>query len=447
MSKRFQKSNRRVVASILSLLMVMQQSALSVMASNITNWNGDAMMKNPQTGAYHITPDMVNEALRTGFRKFRDFNLSAGDIANFLMMARNSDAWVDGNHSNHQYSEAAINTFVAAVQNQVRIDGIVNTLQDVGGTVGGNLIFISPNGMVVGSSGVLNVGSLSVITPQDNDAFKNFTDQITSAPLTDGENTYYEGGSLLTVDALNDLTVDGNQSVNIQGRIAATNDININTGNFTAGADSIIVTSAGNNNITTDMINYGLASNAEADTLFNALVNSRTTSGNGNLTIQTVNGFDGQAGSQIINLGAGNIRITNTETAGINAAGSIENTNGLLEAINSGADGINISGEIENTGTTNITNNASATNGIKLASSGRINNHGSSLNITNDATGGIDLQGVITGDRRATVNIISNDSTITMGDMSTSNKNANNIIADGDVTIKVTNGNKSYRNI
>lgn len=29
----------------------------------------------------------------------------------------------------------------------------------------GNLVFISPNGMVVGSSGVINVGNLSVISP------------------------------------------------------------------------------------------------------------------------------------------------------------------------------------------------------------------------------------------------------------------------------------------
>ena len=169
MSKRFQKSNRRVVASILSLLMVMQQSALSVMATQITNSAGEALGKG-ENGAYNITPDMINNDLHTGFRKFQDFNLSPGDVANFIMTYYNQSAWVDKNgDSHHAYiGNGAIENFVAAVQNQIQINGIVNTLRDVGGEVGGNLIFVSPNGMVVGSSGVLNVCSLSVITPTQN---------------------------------------------------------------------------------------------------------------------------------------------------------------------------------------------------------------------------------------------------------------------------------------
>jgi filamentous hemagglutinin family protein len=45
----------------------------------------------------------------------------------------------------------------------ININGTVNSLKD--GKVGGNVIFADPHGMIVGSSGVLNVGSLTVTTP------------------------------------------------------------------------------------------------------------------------------------------------------------------------------------------------------------------------------------------------------------------------------------------
>ncbi|MET0320104.1 MAG: leukotoxin LktA family filamentous adhesin, partial [Duganella sp.] len=45
----------------------------------------------------------------------------------------------------------------------VTVNGVVNSLKD--GRIGGNVIFADPFGMIVGSAGVLNVGSLTVTTP------------------------------------------------------------------------------------------------------------------------------------------------------------------------------------------------------------------------------------------------------------------------------------------
>lgn len=45
----------------------------------------------------------------------------------------------------------------------VNVNGTVNSLKN--GRVGGNVIFADPHGMIVGSGGVLNVGSLTVVTP------------------------------------------------------------------------------------------------------------------------------------------------------------------------------------------------------------------------------------------------------------------------------------------
>jgi hypothetical protein len=45
----------------------------------------------------------------------------------------------------------------------IRIDGVLNGIQ--GSSIGGHLVFADPFGMVVGASGVLNVGSLTVTSP------------------------------------------------------------------------------------------------------------------------------------------------------------------------------------------------------------------------------------------------------------------------------------------
>ncbi len=45
----------------------------------------------------------------------------------------------------------------------IRIDGVLNSIK--GNQIGGNVVFADPYGMIVGSRGVLNVGSLTAITP------------------------------------------------------------------------------------------------------------------------------------------------------------------------------------------------------------------------------------------------------------------------------------------
>ena len=77
-----------------------------------------------------------------------------------------------------QEQKAQLIHFIALVNKGVNINGIVNALQSAGGALksDGNLMFIAPGGMVVGASGVLNVGNLSVVTPTKNsyDALTNY---------------------------------------------------------------------------------------------------------------------------------------------------------------------------------------------------------------------------------------------------------------------------------
>ena len=84
-----------------------------------------------------------------GLNRFKTFEVGAGQIANLYFKTSATD-------TNH------LNTLVNTVQEQISISGTVNGIKD--GNVGGNLYFLSPAGMVIGSTGVINAGSLTVMT-------------------------------------------------------------------------------------------------------------------------------------------------------------------------------------------------------------------------------------------------------------------------------------------
>ena len=79
-----------------------------------------------------------------GLNRFTDFNVDKGQTANLYFKTEGTNPTV-------------VNTLVNTVQNQISISGTVNGIKD--GNVGGNLYFLSPAGMVIGSTGVINAGS------------------------------------------------------------------------------------------------------------------------------------------------------------------------------------------------------------------------------------------------------------------------------------------------
>lgn len=132
---------KKVIASILALTIFGFQSNLIVFATNITGVSGS-------NNVYNIKPTHWNNA-QTGFRQYSNFDLSRGDSANLIFKYGNND----------------ISRFVNLVGNKVNINGVLNSVNGNGQFTAGNVVFISPNGMAVGSSGVVNVGALSVYTP------------------------------------------------------------------------------------------------------------------------------------------------------------------------------------------------------------------------------------------------------------------------------------------
>lgn len=99
-----------------------------------------------------------------GLNAFEHFSLGNNDIANLYFETKPTD----------RSPVIKVNTLVNTVQNRISIDGTVNAIRN--GKIGGNLYFLSPQGMVVGSSGVINAGSLTMIT-----SGKTFSDPAQAA--------------------------------------------------------------------------------------------------------------------------------------------------------------------------------------------------------------------------------------------------------------------------
>ena len=133
-----------IVSVALTAIFASQQTMfLTVAASEITG----VLPANNNT--YNIKPTALITGTDTAYRKYTDFRLEQGDVANLIF----------------KYGDNAVNTFVNLVDNQININGIVNSVDKSGNFYNGRAVFVSPNGMVVGASGVINVGSLGVYTP------------------------------------------------------------------------------------------------------------------------------------------------------------------------------------------------------------------------------------------------------------------------------------------
>ena len=126
---------------------------VDVRAEGITRVNApkDNLMQNNRADIYAEAASGT-----VGLNRFQDFNVKNNEMANlYFKTAKDSTTNLD--------------TLVNTVQNRIDIQGTVNAIRD--NKVGGNLYFLSPQGMVVGAGGVINAGSLTAITtntlPQD----------------------------------------------------------------------------------------------------------------------------------------------------------------------------------------------------------------------------------------------------------------------------------------
>ena len=337
--------NKKLIALAAALMLSLQAGY----TTNITGVEGVG-------GVYDINPTALKDT--TGFRHYKDFDLSQGDVANLIL----------------KYGSKNIGTFVNLVDNQVNIQGIVNTMRN-GQFSPGHAVFVSPNGMVVGASGVLNVGSLSVFTPTDAN-YKKYVQNPTNF-------SYTENPQDTTSDIL------------IKGKVLSRGDINLQGANVIMHEGSAIV-----NGINSSVL---ILSRQQADNIFNNIVNTGSLTGtasfankDGKIVIRT-NSADGMLNirGDIVNGNKGDIRFINEQGKnGIKITGDVESAKAGNILVENKAGKVLVKGDLTNE-KGNITINSNGT-GVHINSGSEIVAKNGNVRIVNTGKEGTAIYGNIT---------------------------------------------------
>lgn len=242
------------------------------------------------------TTNVITETIKNhnAFNSFSKFNVDNGKIVN-LVVPKNSQNLINLIHSETS-----------------NINGILNSLKN--NHIGGNVFLVNPYGVTIGAKGIINVGSLTTITPT-KDFMNNF---FTSAgnPDDTSVNTLING----------ELPINSNASLINNGQINTIESFKSNTGSFFNTGD--INTSAVFKETDIDVgdvVNINPLENASAVAVNNGNVIIRATNdivNSGKIVADGSNNID--AGN--IGLIAGN-NITLASNSLISAKGKGENSN------------------------------------------------------------------------------------------------------------------------
>ena len=220
---------RKVLSAVTALSFL--GNPFGALAATITDASGNAIQGN--NGVYDIYAQNIHG--QTGVNQFNKFEVSANDIANMYFKQESGTAWVDN--------------LVNFVNSRIDINGTVNAVKD--NKIGGNLFFLSPDGMAVGKTGVINTGSLYVLAPSHG---MNPTDTEEFGLRYEGLKGAFTSGTATaeTLNSLKTLQIPLNASgtISVLGQINAVGDVKlaaakIGIGKNVSGTDLADGTKAG----------------------------------------------------------------------------------------------------------------------------------------------------------------------------------------------------------
>ena len=172
-----------------------------------SNWSHTHV--NTSGNVHTITTDYARDNI--GINKFEHFELKAQHIANLKFK--------DGT-----------NDLVNFVNNEIKVDGTVNAVKD--NKIGGNLMFVSASGMTVGSTGVINAGSFTAITP-DQDTYDDLS-QVSDGKMLNMSTAQYQKLRQAQVP------INPNAIITISGSINAGNQVTLASGKVHVNAGAVI---------------------------------------------------------------------------------------------------------------------------------------------------------------------------------------------------------------
>ena len=190
-----------------------------VFATDITAAAGftGTRVSNPSGPVVTVTTDKVinkGSSNSTAVNVFDKYSLSKNDIANMYFGSQDNN----GNQN-----------LVNFVRNRVDINGVVNAVQN--NKIGGKLYFLSSNGIAVSSSGVINAGSVMLMTPT-----QQYMDNLVGAAGSNVPaamaNTINDGTVLNIVnpDTMAAIPLNPAGTISVDGIIHATDGITLRTG-------------------------------------------------------------------------------------------------------------------------------------------------------------------------------------------------------------------------
>lgn len=212
-SRKFQRSkskytlSQKIISAVTAAGFIMQPIVGFAQSINKVNNNGSIEVNGNVT---NIWADKVvsNSAVNV----FKDFQLDANNIANMYFNTKGGSG-----------ADAA--NLVNFVNSRIDINGTVNAVKD--NKIGGNLFFLSKDGMAVGKSGVINTGSLYVMTPATgidiNSQEYNYTYEGLQGTFDSGSEANINT-ALNRMQALN-IPLNASGSISVLGKVNAAGDV------------------------------------------------------------------------------------------------------------------------------------------------------------------------------------------------------------------------------
>lgn len=212
-SRKFQRSkskytlSQKIISAVTAAGFIMQPIVGFAQSINKVNNNGSIEVNGNVT---NIWADKVvsNSAVNV----FKDFQLDANNIANMYFNTKGASG-----------ADAA--NLVNFVNGRIDINGTVNAVQN--SQIGGNLFFLSKEGMAVGKSGVINTGSLYVMTPATgidiNSQEYNYTYEGLRGTFDSGSETNINT-ALNRMQALN-IPLNASGTISVLGKVNAAGDV------------------------------------------------------------------------------------------------------------------------------------------------------------------------------------------------------------------------------
>lgn len=219
-SRKFQRSkskytlSQKIISAVTAAGFIMQP--IVGFANSIIRQDGTNLGNNQVTDIW--AEKVIND--NVAINRFQQFQLDAGKIANMYF-----------NELNRQ--DADVNNLVNFVDTRIDINGTVNAIQN--SQIGGNLFFLSKDGMAVGKSGVINTGSLYVMTPTADyiDNMKVVAGTADAATAADELNAITN----ITKDAnaWQAIPVNTSGTITVLGKVNATNEVQMRAAKIGVG--------------------------------------------------------------------------------------------------------------------------------------------------------------------------------------------------------------------